>query len=194
MPAVALRAWIRRALLGACAIAVLSAGPRLGEALGAIAREKAASLVYEQGLALQADGRADAAAEMYRRAIRLVPDAVGPRRSLAELLARRGQTEAAIALYRSILATYPAAYEPAFLRELGIIEFRGGLLHEARRELVQSLDLNPLDWLAAYYLGHVYARLGDREAARREWRRTVTLNPQFRQVHANLRDLGLARP
>ncbi|MDQ7842951.1 MAG: tetratricopeptide repeat protein [Armatimonadota bacterium] len=186
--------WIRGALLGVCVAALLPAGSRLGEALASVGNEKAAAQAYERGLALLATGRPDEAAELFRRAIVLVPDAVGPRRSLADLLARQGKTEAAVALYRSILAAYPAAYEPAFLRERGIIEFRGGRLHEARRDFVRTLDLNPSDWLAAYYLGHTYARLGDRDAARREWRRAVILNPQFRQVHANLRDLGPPRP
>ncbi|MDQ7851309.1 MAG: tetratricopeptide repeat protein [Armatimonadota bacterium] len=175
-------------------IALLPAGSRLGEALAAIGDEKVAAQAYERGLTSLATGRLDAAAELFRRAIVLVPEAVGPRRTLADLLARQGKTEAALALYRSILVSYPAAYEPAFLRERGIIEFRGGLLDEARRDFVQALNLNPSDWLSAYYLGHTYARLGNFDAARHEWRRAVTLNPQFRQVHANLRNLGPSRP
>jgi len=193
MPAVALRAWIRRALLGACAISLLPAGLRFGEAIVAITRWKAASQAYERGLTMQASGQIDAAEEMYRQAIFLVPDAIGPRRSLADLLARRGRIEAAIALYQTVLASYPDAYEPIYHRELGVIEFKGGRLQEARRDLQRALELNPSDWLSAYYLGHVYAHNGDSDGARREWRRAVTINPQFRQIHANLRDLGIAR-
>jgi len=188
------RLWIRRALIAACAVALLPAGRQVNVALAAVRRERAAAAAYEQGLMLHLAGRLAEAADAFRGAIALAPSAPLPRRSLAELKARSGHIDAALALYRPLLQLYPHAFDAVLYREVGMIELRGDRLEDARRDLEQALALDPADWQAAYYLGHAYARLGDSRAARTAWRRVATLNPQFRAVHGQLSRLGNPTP
>jgi len=184
----------RRVLIVACATVLIPAGLQFRVALEAARRERAAALAYDQGLILRLAGRPDEAAQAFERAIALVPEAPAPRRSLAEMLARSGRIDAALALYRPLLQVYPHAFDAALYREVGMIEMRGMRFEHARRDLQRALELDPTDWQAAYYLGHALLRLGDPGAARATWKRAAVLNPQFRPVHAQLRRLGRPTP
>jgi len=94
--------------LAAARLAAGDANAALAAAERALAcNRRTAPAHAAHGAALAALGRADAAADAYREAIALAPANPDPLNNLANLEQRRGNLEAAMALYERVLATAP---------------------------------------------------------------------------------------
>lgn len=178
---------VRRWLLIACLAALLPLGWRIQEVAAKLQRERDATALYREGLALYLQGQYAEAAEVIRRVIVLAPLAVDAYATLAEAEVRRGNVDAAIQTYRSLLRIYPYTYVGELYRELGFLELRAGRLPEARADFEQAVTLDPRDWHAFYLLGHAYRRLGEPAAARRAWQRVLYLRPDYQPARDQLR-------
>lgn len=176
-------------MLAGCAAAGLALAVRTGEVVGELRRDRHAAAAYELAVRLQLAGSYAEAADAYRAVLEISPNAIEAYGALAEVESRRGRPDEAIRVYRRLLAIYPYTYVGALHREVGLIELRAGLVPDARADLEQAVRLDPEDWLGHYFLGHTYKRLGDRASARRAWQQVVSLRPDYRPVHEQLRAL-----
>lgn len=189
MMTTALSARLRRWFIAACLAALLPLGWRVQEVAAELQRERHATALYREGIALYLRGQYAEAAEVIRRVTVLAPLAVDAYGILAEAEFHRGDVDAAVQAYRSLLRIYPYTYVGELYRELGFLELRSGRLPGARADLEQAVTLDPRDWHAYYLLGHVYRRLGEPDAARQAWQRVLSLRPDYQPARAQLRAL-----
>jgi len=145
-----------------------------------------AARTHMQGSLLQARGRLDEASMAYRRTVEILPSAFYAWHDLAQVELQRGRFDEAASAYRGLLRAYPFKYTAALYREVGFVELRANRLELAHQDLLQAVALDPNDWLAQYYLGHVYRRLRNLTAARAAWQRTLTLRPGFEPARDQL--------
>jgi tetratricopeptide (TPR) repeat protein len=136
------------------------------------------------GVALQAQGRDDEAAEQYRRAISARPDYAPAYNNLGVVLRNRGRIDEAIAAYRQSLAYHPDdAGTRLNLGEALLYQGRG---QEAIDEYRRRVELAPRDPAYRYDLGNVLLETGHIEAAEHEFRALVALAPDAAQAHNRL--------
>lgn len=177
----------RRLAIAACVAALmLLFGARGAELAGLVQSRRAAASAYREGSLLQVRGQLAEAAAAYRQAIAALPTAFEAYRDLAQVEFLQGHYGEAIAVYRQMLQVYPFKYTASLYRDVGFIELRAGQLVEAREDLSEALALDGTDWLAYHYLGHVYRRLGDTQAARTAWQRALELRPDFKRARDQL--------
>jgi tetratricopeptide (TPR) repeat protein len=177
-------------MLACCLVALAGMLWRGGELAAELSREREAFHAYQRGSELLAGGQRAAAVEAFREALALAPKAVEAYGALAEAEYRQRHFDQAIDAYRRWLAVYPYTYMGVLYRDLGLIELRAGRSLDARRDFEEAVRLDHADWLAYYWLGHAYRRLGLVQDARAAWQQVVRLNPQFAPVYEQLRRLG----
>ncbi len=185
---------IRRWLIAACLVASLPLVARATELVADMRRDRLAEATFQRGLELASQGRVDEAAAAFRTVIAMVPQAEPVYVSLAQLEVSRGQLNEAIAVYRRLLATYPFTYHATLRHGIGVVELRAGYLEDARSDLLEAVTLDPMDWGAYYFLGHVYQRLGQTVEARAAWERVVAIRPDFHAADEQLQKLDSPRP
>ncbi len=181
---------LRRVLIIAGALALVALAPRSAEVAAELRRDKAAAAAMATASAALRSGRYDLAARRFAEVLAISPKAFEAYGGLAEAEFRRGNIDAAVAAYRSLLSIYPYTYVSLVYRELGLIELRSGRFADARADLEQAIALDPTDWITLHLLGHAHLRLGDRAAARSAWRRVIALQPGYEPAHEQLRRLG----
>lgn len=179
----------RRWLVVACLVALLPLGWRIQEVAAELQRERRATVLYSEGLTLYLKGHSPEAAHLFRQAIALAPLAVEVYADLAEAEVRQGNIDAAVHVYRRVLAIYPYTYFASLYRQLGFIELRAGRDADARADLEQAVALDPQDWHAYYLLGHAYRRLGQVDAARAAWHRVLSLRPDYQPARNQIQQL-----
>lgn len=98
--------------------------------------------------------------------------------NLGNTFARLGDSEAAIAAYRTAIEQRNGRYSRAY-NNLGVVLLRSGRWDEAYDALLSALKLESFRYAeASYNLGRVYAARGQYDLAAREWRRALAVNPQ----------------
>jgi tetratricopeptide (TPR) repeat protein len=91
--------------------------------------------------------------------------------------ARLGESEAAIAAYRTAIEQRKGRYSRAY-NNLGVVLLRAGRWDEAHDALLSALKLENFRYAeASYNLGRVYSARGQNDLAAREWRRAVAVDP-----------------
>ena len=181
---------LRRALIIASALTLIPLASRGAGVAAELRRDRLAASVMAQASSLLGSGQYTLAAARFAEALMIAPGGVEAYGGLAEAEFRRGNIDAAVSAYRSLLRIYPYTYFAPLYREVGLIELRGGRLVDARRDLEQAVMLDPADWMAFHFLGHAHRRLGNREDARTAWRRVIALRPNYEPAHEQLRRLG----
>ena len=124
-------------------------------------------VAFRLGVALERCGRDAEAKDAYRRAIEIDEAAVGPRNNLALVLARGGQTQAALEMAQSAYAraeTDPVVMDTlaSLYLESGLAARAAALLEKARRSDSESADSAEI----AYHLALAY-RDSDRQVEAR---------------------------
>src|SRR5215216_2019800 len=98
--------------------------------------------------------------------------------NLGNSFARLGDSEAAIAAYRTAIEQRKGRYSRAY-NNLGVVLLRGGRWDEASDALLSALKLESFRYAeASYNLGRVYAARGQNDLAAREWRRALAVDPE----------------
>ena len=118
-------------------------------------------------MALERCGRDAEAKDAYRRAIEIDEAAVGPRNNLALVLARGGETQAALEMAQSAYAraeTDPVVMDTlaSLYLESGLAARAAALLEKARRSDSESADSAEI----AYHLALAYRDSGRQREAR----------------------------
>ena len=98
--------------------------------------------------------------------------------NLGNTFARLGDSEAAIAAYKTAINQRNGKYSRAY-NNLGVVLLRAGRWDEAYDALLSALKLESFRYAeASYNLGRVYAARGQHDLAMREWHRALAVNPQ----------------
>ncbi|HEX8708600.1 MAG TPA: tetratricopeptide repeat protein, partial [Pyrinomonadaceae bacterium] len=97
--------------------------------------------------------------------------------NLGNALARLGETDAAIEVYRKAINQRHGNYSRA-LNNLGVLLLRQGRWDEAQEALTTALRLESFRYgEASYNLGRLYSMRGEADLAIREWSRTLAIQP-----------------
>ena len=129
------------------------------------------------GLSLEAKNQAEAAIAAYRKAIAL--DAASathseqPYLNLGVLLSKSNRTDEAIPLLTRAAAIAPDEFRVHY--ELAKTYFDSSQWEPAGQQAEEAVKLNPKESSAHYLLGRVYQRMGRKELANEEFRKTSEL-------------------
>ena len=98
--------------------------------------------------------------------------------NLGNSFARLGDSEAAIAAYKTAIDQRKGRYSRAY-NNMGVLLLRAGRWDEASEALLSALKLESFRYAeASYNLGRVYSARGQKDLAAREWRRALAVDPQ----------------
>jgi tetratricopeptide (TPR) repeat protein len=110
--------------------------------------------------------------------------------NLGNTFARLGESEPAIAAYKTAIEQRNGRYSRAY-NNLGVVLLRAGRWDEAYDALLSALKLESFRYAeASYNLGRVYAARGQQDLAAREWRRALAVNPQHDAAALALSRIG----
>lgn len=110
--------------------------------------------------------------------------------SRANALVQAGKPEAAIPLFRELVAAFPA--EPSLGVNLAVAQFKAGLFRDAITECRRVLRLRPGLFPALLFLGASHLQLGEADSAIAPLREAVRLNPGDVNARLALADSLLA--
>jgi len=129
------------------------------------------------GLSLEAKNQVEAAATAYQKAIQLDEAAAShseqPYLNLGVLLAKSSHFDQAITLLARASEIAPGEFKVQY--ELAKAYFDSAQWEPARERAEAAVRLNPKDSTGHYLLGRVYQRLGRKELAKEEFRKTSEL-------------------
>jgi tetratricopeptide (TPR) repeat protein len=127
-----------------------------------------ATAQYGLGFILTAEQKTDEARAAFEKSIALQPQQTESFFQLGEIAVQQGKRDEAKEDFQKVLERDPR--HAGALTETGILEFRAGNLAEARSTLQQATTLAPSYYKAHYYYALTLKKLGDAEAAEREFR------------------------
>jgi Flp pilus assembly protein TadD/LPS sulfotransferase NodH len=104
---------------------------------------------------------------------------------------KRGELEAAAAVYRQVLARAPE--QPAALHYLGLIAQQSGQSQQAQRLLERSIQSDPTDPRVHNHLGQVYVALNDKHKAALCFERALQIDPDHVASLNNLANITRTR-
>ncbi len=123
--------------------------------------------LLREASSLVTDKRLPEAAQVLRRARSLDPGDPKVASLLATVLFRLGDYSEAYEVYQGLVERFPE--EPSLWLNLGLCADALGNVAEAVEYLERAVRADPDDQKAHAHLGHLYAKLGDQAAARREF-------------------------
>ncbi len=143
------------------------------------------------GVALEADGKLDAAIEQFRHVLRIRPDDASARYNLANTLAANGNLEEAAVNFRQFLAAAPgdaAARQHLVdvLTELGNSAASAGRLDAAAQTYRELVALEPGDADVRNNFGVILARSGNFAAAAEQFEAALKADPSHQAARRNL--------
>ena len=166
--------------------------PYRNPAVPAVGNRAAARNLVAQAAQEQRQNRLEAAAGLYREAIRVDPACVEAHRGLAFVHYRQGNTSGALEAGELALALEPASDPTRFNFALALD--RAGFPYDAAVEAEKVIASRPNDVPAHLLLGNLYSqKLGDPGRARAHYLKVLEFEPQHAQNTAIRRWLA-ARP
>ncbi len=149
-------------------------------------------IYYAYGILAEAmDGNLDGALALGREGLSRYPGEGPILVNLGAVLERRGETEAAEALYLRAIAESPTP--PQAHKNLGDLAYRRGDQASARAHYERAVRLEPALGDDAYLkLGNLAYKEGERDRALGLWQRALELNPQNEVVRTNLELMAAA--
>jgi tetratricopeptide (TPR) repeat protein len=110
--------------------------------------------------------------------------------NLGNTFARLGESDAAIAAYKTAIVQRNDKYSRAY-NNLGVVLLRVGRWDEAYDAFLSALKLESFRYAeASYNLGRVYAARGQNDLAAREWRRALAVDPKHDAAALALAHVG----
>ncbi len=110
--------------------------------------------------------------------------------NLGNSFARLGENEAALHAYNEAITQRRGKYSRAY-NNMGVVLLRVGRWDEAYDALIAAMKIESFRYAeASYNLGRVYAARGQGDLAAREWRRTLTIDPQHYAARFALANVG----
>jgi tetratricopeptide (TPR) repeat protein len=125
----------------------------------------------------------------FAAAAQVTPDAA-QKSARANALVQAGKSEAAIPIYKELVAAFPA--EPSFGTNLAIAQFKAGLYKDAILECHRLLRLRPDLFPALLFLGASHLKLGEASSAIQPLRQALSINPNDLNARIMLADALLA--
>jgi protein O-mannosyl-transferase len=146
---------------------------------------------YNMGTVEQGEGRLDAAADRFRRAIEILPEYAEALNNLGIVYKDKGDFDTAIEYYRKSIDLRPNSSRSLF--NLGQAYHLKGKLDLAIEAYTSAIRLKP-DYLQALSnLAAVYLVQGRTSEAEEIWTRCLRLNPRYEPARVNLERLRSAR-
>jgi len=143
-----------------------------------------ASIHYNLGIALVAEGKNEEAISHYKMAIKINPDYAKPQNNLENALVAEGKNEEAISYYKTAIGLNPDF--PDAYNNLGAALFNAEMTEEAISHYKKAIKLNP-DYADAHNnLGAVLFAERKNEEAISHYKMAIKLNPDFALAHYNL--------
>ncbi len=150
-----------------------------------IARNPGCWMAYNNlGLALMADGQADAAIPRYVEALEINPGFAGAHNNLGIALMKQGRVDEAAAQYRLALEIEPG--DPETHNNLGIALRRLGRMEESVEQYRLALEIRPDDFGTNFNLGNALLQMGRVNEAIARLEKAVDLSPGYADAHVNL--------
>ena len=140
-----------------------------------------AEALHDDGLALWRSGRLDEALDRLGRAVDLAPERALFRTSFGVVLAALGESDAAVAAWRTALAL-----DPAETHALVNLANATGTGDGARRVYRRALAVDAVDAAALGNLGALEEREGQGDTALRLYRQALALDPRVAELWSNL--------
>ncbi len=141
------------------------------------------SLHYAFGVALQGQGKIEAARAQFQAELAVSPEAVPARLQLAGLSLGSADAAPGIAYARAALKLAPTSAPGHYL--LGTLLIQEHQLEAGAAEIEKSKDLDPGSSVVRYTLAQVYLRLHRRADALREQKEFLRLKPMQDSLTAN---------
>jgi len=139
---------------------------------------KSVSALTMLGMVLEMESKPAEAVKRYEKALEIDARAVVAANNLAWLYAANG-TNLDLALQLAQTAARNAPEQPVVNDTLGWVYYKKNLTTLAIRPLEFSVGKAPGNPVFRYHLGLAYARLGDRDRARKALAEAIALNPDF---------------
>jgi tetratricopeptide (TPR) repeat protein len=139
---------------------------RVADSLTSLYPDDAEGFVFRGDL-LELNKRADAALEMYKKAVKTNPSYAPAVMSLGYAYSARGNEAEAIKAMQRYIELVPDAADPR--ASFADILFRSGRYAEALEQYKASLDLKPDYWYAFTRMGDVYVVLGRLKEAKQQY-------------------------
>jgi tetratricopeptide (TPR) repeat protein len=98
--------------------------------------------------------------------------------NIAKLFEDRDYTDSALTNYQKVLSINPK-HAPSFMR-IGIILIKKGQLNEAKKALMTSIKLDPMNVACHFYLGRISKKSGDADTALLQFEKALK-DPGLRQ-------------
>ncbi|MEM6316379.1 MAG: tetratricopeptide repeat protein [Bacteroidota bacterium] len=136
---------------------------------------------------LHADKGSPLAKYYFDNAVKVAPKNVVALHAKAEYLHFSDQLPEAIELYKRINQIDPDYSESLF--NTGIIYLEMDSLPQANTHFNMAVETSPTYIIAYYYRGLVAEKMGDKEAAKRDYQNALNLNPNFERAKAALEAL-----
>lgn len=127
------------------------------------------------------------AAEAFGRAAELDPDEFAYQMNLCVILVQLGEYDRALKHADRCIELEPE--NEAGYANKGVILVAQEQFERARAVLVKACELNPESYIAHYYLGFCYEKLGDKKAAQREYKDVLKINPKHQGAREGLERL-----
>ncbi len=155
---------------------------RVADSLTTSFPDNAEAFVFRGDL-LEMNKRADAALEMYRKAVEADPSYAPAVMSLGYAYSARGKETEAIKAMQRYIELVPDAADPR--ASFADILFRSGRYSEALQQYRASLEFKPDYWYAITRIGDVYAVLGRLKEAEQQYDLGMTKIPPSLQMQAS---------
>jgi cellulose synthase operon protein C len=118
---------------------------------------------------------------LYQQVLQLHPDYAPAQNNLAYLLIEHKQNlDVALSLAQSARRSMPRAAGTA--DTLGCAYYQKGLYQLALNTLQEAVKEGPADATIHYHLALTYQKVGDRQQARSEFERTLSIDPNFKDA------------
>ena len=138
----------------------------------------------DRAVALERNGRTEAALAEYGRALEVSPGFVDAKIRRAQLLYRTGEVDRAVAEYHEALVERPQRFDIRL--QLGELLMEESRWQEAATELALAVQVNPQVANAHFHLGRALTELGRYEEALEAYYTALSRNPGEAVTHLNL--------